>query len=71
MIFHLNFVWKQKIGSTFMKANLMFILGCNSYGFMSSGAYRTRLIAHRSALLRRFMLNNAYMSRFKKAPKVQ
>lgn len=49
----------------------MFLLGCNTFGYLSSASYRKRLLAHRSALLRRFMLNAAYMDRFRKAPKVQ
>lgn len=59
------------VGSTFLKANLMFFLGTNTFGFFSSGSYRKRLLAHRSALLRRFLLDYSYIDKFRKAPKVQ
>ena len=54
-----------------MKTNLFFLLGYNTSGFINSLSNRHRLTAHRSALLRRILLNNAHMSKFAKAPKVQ
>ena len=59
------------LGSTFMKTNLAFLLGYNLSGFVNSLNNRNRLSAHRSALLRRFLLNNSHMQRFAKAPKIQ
>ncbi len=56
-----------------MKTNLFFLLGFNFLGYVNSynSGNRNRLLAHRSALLRTFLLNNSEMTRFRKAPKIQ
>jgi len=63
------------LGSTFIKTNLFFLLGFNFYGFLNTTnpPYDThfRLFAHRSAYLKRFLLNSSYMSKYAKAPKIQ
>ena len=60
-------------GSTFIKSNVCFLLGYNVCGFVNSYrmGYRNRLVAHRSALLRRVLSDHAEYTKFRKAPKIQ